>query len=342
MPSTLLRSPLWLCVSLLLPLLLLAALPARAARIAVSFENRSAVTASNVGAAVGQSNGNFSSGDGQVGIASTLDVSIGSTSFDLAGENATGEIGVRFGIEADHCLGAGGCGGGDHFVDADAELTAVIVVDPEVAAWELRFGVQSFGNINGVVDGGTLPACTSEMSASALEVSVTGGALAQPSPSVGTTAVSDAGDCTQDSVWFKDEELFVTVSGSGGGTFELSLRQPASVRSVRQTDLFAIKNGSDTCYRAGLDPGDGVAFYDACDYPGLADSMGDRDLDGILGDEPNDGGVWVTDRLGAPAVEVTELVLATTEIPALPGAGAAALGLGLLAAAARWLGRGGR
>lgn len=318
-----------------------APVPAGAALVEVSFENRTAITDSNVAAAIGQSSGNFDSGDGRVGIASGLDFALSTTAFDAEGESAAGEVGVRWGIEADHCLGAGGCGGGDHFVDATAELAVVIEVDDSVETFELVLAVQSYGNLNGVVDGGTLPACTSEMSAPMLEVATTGGVTAVVGPRTGLLSVSDAGDCTQDGDWFKDEELTVTVSGPGGGTFELLLRQSGGVTSVRQTDFFAVKNGSDTCFRAGFDPGDGIAFYDACDYPGLADADGDRDGDGLLGNEPADGGVWVTDRPGVPAIELTALELVPPEAPAAGAAFRALLALGLVLAGARTA-RGGR
>jgi hypothetical protein len=43
---------------------------------------------------------------------------------------------------------------------------------------DLELGVQTFGSINAIVDGGTLPACTSVMEASVPAVSATGGATA--------------------------------------------------------------------------------------------------------------------------------------------------------------------
>jgi hypothetical protein len=311
---------------LLIPsLLVLASLPARAmVAIQVSVENRSAITASNEGAAIGASNGNFDSGSGRVGIASGLVGALSKLEFSAPGERASGEVGLQWGIEADHCLAAGGCGGVDHFVDATADLVLVIEVDAAIESWELSVGVQSFGNINGVVDGGTLPACTSVMSAPILDISVTGAATAVVDfRSATELSVSDADDCIQDGHWFKDEEAGITVSGTGAGIFELHIRQEASVSSIRQTGFFAIPNGSDTCFRAGADPGDGIAFYDACDYPGLVDAEGNRDGDGLLGNEPEDGGVWISDRVTGTAIEVTGLKLQS--IPTLSPAALALL-----------------
>jgi len=318
---------------MMLAALAAAAAPAGAALVSVAIENRTAITASNVAAAVGAQNGNFDSADGRVGIRSDLTGSLTTLAFNEVSDQATGEVGLRFGIEADHCLGAGGCGGGDHYVDASADLVLVITVAPRVAHWELKLGVQSFGNINGVVDGGTLPACTSLMSVPTFDVSATNGATATLNFLSGAhLSLSDTNDCTQDSDWFKDEDAGITVSGNGGGTFEVHIKQDASVRSVRQTDLFAIKNGSDTCYRAGLDPGDGIAFFDACDYPGLADANGNRDGDLLLGNEPDDGGLWLTDRVTGAAIELTELELEPPAVPALSRRGWTALALALLVA----------
>ncbi len=292
--------------------------------VAVSFANNSAITASNEAAAVGAANGNFDSGQGRVGIVSGLTGALSTSEFVTSGDQATGEVGMQWGIEADHCLGAFGCGGVDHFVDATGDLTVVVTVQPGVETWELVLGVQSFGNINGVVDGGTLPACTSVMSAPTLGVSVTGLATAVVDFRNATQlSVSDTGDCIQDGNWFKDEEAGITVSGMGAGIFEVHVTQEASVSSVRQTGLLSIKNGSDTCFRAGGDPGAGVAFYDACDYPGLADTQGDRDADGLLGNEPDDGGIWLSDRVTGAAVELTELTV--QGVPALSANGAVLL-----------------
>jgi hypothetical protein len=297
--------------------LLLSGFSAQAfAPVAVSFANNTGITASNEASAVGAANGNFDSGEGRVGIVSGLVGALSTNEFVMPGDQATGEVGMQWGIEADHCLGAFGCGGVDHFVDATGDLTVVITVQPGVETWKLVLGVQSFGNINGVVDGGTLPACTSVMSAPVLGVSVTGLATAVVDFRNATQlSVSDADDCIQDANWFKDEEAGITVSGTGPGVFEVHVTQEASVRSVRQTGLLSIKNGSDTCFRAGGDPGAGVALYDACDYPGLADAQGDRDADGLLGNEPDDGGVWLSDRVTGAAVELTELTV--QGVPAL-------------------------
>ena len=294
------------------------------APVAVSFENNTAITASNEASAVGAANGNFDSGEGRVGIVSGLVGALSTNEFVTTGDQAQGEAGMQWGIEADHCLGAFGCGGVDHFVDATGDLTVLITVQPGVETWTLVLGVQSFGNINGVVDGGTLPACTSVMSAPVLGVSVTGLATAAVDFRNATQlSVSDADDCIQDGNWFKDEEAGITVSGLGAGLFEVHVTQEASVRSARQTGLFSIKNGSDTCFRAGGDPGAGVALYDACDYPGLADAQGDRDADGLLGNEPDDGGIWLSDRVTGAAVELTELTV--QGVPALSTNGAALL-----------------
>lgn len=282
--------------------------PSGAALVSVAISNGTAVTASNVAAAVGKQNGNFDSGDGRVGIRSNLVGSLSTLGFSEVADRATGEVGVRWGIEADHCLGAGSCGGSDHYVDATAELVVSITVTPPVASWELQIAVQSFGNLNAVVDGGTLPACTSVASAPTFGFSVTGGAMADLSYLLGDQlSIAEADDCTQDADWFKDENAEITVSGTGPGSFELRIAQSASVRSARQTDALAVKNGSDTCFRAGLDPGDGVAFFDACDYPGLVDANGNRDGDLLLGNEQNDGGLWVTDRVSGAAIELTAI-----------------------------------
>ena len=80
-----------------------------------------------------------------------------------------------------------------------------------------------------------------------------------------------------------------------------------SVRSARQSHFFGVKNGSDTCFRAGMDPGEGIYFFDACDYPGLVDANGDRNGDGWLGNEPEDGGIWLTDRVTGAAIELTAI-----------------------------------
>ena len=288
--------------------LLCVAAPAGAAWLTVSIANQTAITASNVAAAVGAQNGNFDSADGRVGIRSALTGSLSTLSFDAVSDQAKGEVGLRWGIEADHCVGAGSCGGSDHFVDATADLVLVLSVDPGVATWEIQIGVQSFGNINGVVDGGTLPACTSVASAPILEVTATNGAVATLNFLSGAhLSVSDSADCTQDTDWFKDESAGITVAGTGSGSFEVHISQNASVRSVRQTDFLAIKNGSDTCFRAGMDPGDGISFFDACDYLGLADADGNRDGDGLAGNEPDDGGIWLSDRVTGAAIELTAI-----------------------------------
>ena len=271
--------------------LLCVAAQASAALVTVSIANQTAITASNLAAAVGAQNGNFDSSDGRVGIRSGLVGSLSTLGFNAVADQATGEVGLRWGIEADHCLGAGGCGGSDHFVDATADLVLVITVAPRVAAWEIQLGVQSFGNINGVVDGGTLPARTSVASAPILDVTATNGAVVSLNFLSGAhLSVSDSGDCTQDADWFKDEDAGTTVSGTGGGSFEVHISQRASVRSVRQTDFFAVKNGSDTCFRAGMDPGEGISFFDACAYPGLADANGNRDGDGSSATSPTTAG----------------------------------------------------
>jgi hypothetical protein len=276
--------------------------------VTVAISNGTAVTASNVAAAVGAQNGNFDSGDGLVGIRSKLVGRLSTLGFDKVADRATGEIGVGWGIEADHCLRGGSCGGGDHYVDATAALVVAITVLPPVASWELQIGVQSFGNLNAVVDGGTLPACTSVVSAPTFEFSMSGGATADLSYLLGDQlSIAEAEDCTQDSDWFKDENAEITVSGTGSGKFELRISQSASVRSARQTDRLAIKNGSDTCFRAGMDPGYGVRFLNACDYPGLAAASGNRDGDLLLGNEENDGGLWITDRVGGAAIELTAI-----------------------------------
>ena len=288
--------------------LLCASTTASAALVTVSIANQTAISASNVAAAVGAQNGNFDSGDGRVGIRSGLVGSLSTLVFDAVSDRATGEVGLRWGIEADHCFGSGGCNGSDQFVNATADLVLVISVAPGVASWEIQLGVQSFGNINGVVDGGTLPACTSVTSAPILDVTATNGAVATLNFLSGAhLSISDAGDCTQDGDWFKDENAGITVSGTGSGSFEVHISQNASVRSVRQTDSLAIKNGSDTCFRAGMDPGDGISFFDACDYPGLVSPNGNRDGDALLGDEPDDGGIWLTDRVTGAAIELTAI-----------------------------------
>lgn len=311
---------------------------AAAADISVSFLNSSAVTDSNDAGLIGAANANLDTGNGRVAIESALTGSLSTTSFDNVGETATGEVGLQWAIEADHCLGAGGCGGSDHYVDATGDLTILITVLPKIGSWTLELGVQSFGNINGVVDGGTLPACTSVMSAPDLDVSVTGTATAVVDFRSGANlSLSDSGTCVQQPDWFKDEDAAITVSGTGGGIFEVHVTQDASVTSERQTNLIAIKNGSDTCYRAGRDPGASIAFFDACDYPGLADANGNRDGDGLLGNEPDDGGIWLTDRVTGAAIEVIALQLAPRPVPALgaPGLGVLAVllaGGGLLGA----------
>ena len=43
-----------------------------------------------------------------------------------------------------------------------------------VDAWALEVGLQSFGNLNGLGDGGTLPICTSDMRAYASELVTVG------------------------------------------------------------------------------------------------------------------------------------------------------------------------
>lgn len=313
------------------------ALPAQAqAPIQVALVNNTAITASNEVGAVGAANGNFDSGSGRVGIASGLTGGLSTSEFWTVGDLATGEVGMQWGIEADHCLGAGGCGGVDHFVDATGDLTLVISVLSGIESWALRLGVQSFGNINGVIDGGTLPACTSVMSAPILGASVTGSATASVDfRSATQLSVADADDCTQDGNWFKDEEAGITVSGTGSGTFELHITQQASVRSVRQTGFFAIKNGSDTCFRAGADPGSGLTFYYACDYPGLIDGDANRDGDAILGGEPDDGGIWLSDRVTGAAIEVTEL--SVQRVPALSPGSLALLAAVFAATAGRFL-----
>lgn len=300
---------------------------ARSADIDVSFSNGTAVTASNVAAAIGVANGSFDSGDGRVAISSVLDSSIVGTGFNAVDDVATGEIGVRWGVEADHCLGAGGCGGGDHYVEATGDLVMTIVVDHTIGDWALEVGIQSYGNLNGLVDGGTLPACTSDMRAFSASLRTVGaGASATFDLRTGRLAANDTDDCTQDGDWVKTENAIVTVSGSGGGTYELHVEQDVDVRSVRQTNLFAIKNGSDTCFRAGMDPGDGVGFFDACDYPGLVFGDADRDADGLLGNEPDDGGIWITDRVTGAAVRVVQLDQGPVAVPVLGGFGVLALG----------------
>jgi hypothetical protein len=261
-----------------------------------------------VAAAVGAQNGTFEPADGSVGIRSALVGSLSTLAFNTVSDRATGEVGLRWGIEADHCLGAGGCDGSDYFVDARADLVLVIRVAPGVATWEIQLGVQSFGNINSVLDGGTLPACTSVASAPILEVTATNGAVATLNFLNGAhLSIYDSGDCTQDADWFKDENAGVTVSGTGSGSFEVHISQAASVRSARQTGSLAIENGSDTCFRAGMDPGEGISFFDACDYPGLVDANGNRDGDVWLGNEPDDGGIWLTDRVTGAAIELTAI-----------------------------------
>jgi len=288
--------------------LLYVATPAGAAQVTVSIANQTAITASNVAAAVGAQNGTFEPADGSVGIRSALVGSLSTLAFNTVSDRATGEVGLRWGIEADHCLGAGGCDGSDYFVDARADLVLVIRVAPGVATWEIQLGVQSFGNINSVLDGGTLPACTSVASAPILEVTATNGAVATLNSLSGAhLSIYDSGDCTQDADWFKDENAGVTVSGTGSGSFEVHISQTASVRSARQTGSLAIENGSDTCFRAGMDPGEGISFFDACDYPGLADANGNRDGDLWLGNEPDDGGIWLTDRVTGAAIELTAI-----------------------------------
>ncbi len=300
------RTP-WLRVSGSVVLLALAA-PADAAPLTVSLANRSAITASNVAAAVGAQNGNFDSGNGLVGIRSGLVGSLSTLAFDKLSDRATGEVGLRWGIEADHCLGAGSCGGSDHFVEATADLVLLITVAPSVATWEIRINVQSYGNLNAIVDGGTLPACTSVMSAPMFSFTATNGAIAKLNRLAGVhLSIAESGDCTQDSDWFKDEAAGITISGASSGSFEVHISQSASVRSARQTNALAIKNGSDTCFRAGKDPGKGVAFFDACHYPGLLDVKGNRDRDRILGGEPDDGGIWLSDQATGAAIELTEL-----------------------------------
>lgn len=327
---------LWLA---LLLLGLVIPVEAIAAYIEVSFTNGTAVTDSNVAAAVGVANGSFNSGDGRVAINSLLDSSIGATQFDAVDDVATGEVGVRWGVEADHCLGAGGCGGGDHFIEATGDLVMTIVVDHSVADWVLEVGVQSYGNLNGLVDGGTLPACTSDMRAFAGTLRTVGvGSSAVFDLRTGRLGVNDNGDCTQDGDWVKTENGIVTVSGAGGGTFELHFEQDVDIRSVRQTNLFAIKNGSDTCFRAGQDPGDGVSFFDACDYPGLVFGDANRDGDGLLGNEPDDGGIWITDRVTGAAVRVIQLDKGPSAVPAMGGLGAALLS-GVLAMVGVWRAR---
>jgi hypothetical protein len=192
----------------------------------------------------------------------------------------------------------------------------LITVAPRVATWQIQIGVQSYGNINGVVDGGTLPACTSVASVPTFEVTATNGAVARLSSLSGSHfSIFDSGDCTQGSDWFKDENAGVTISGRGSGSFEVHISQDASVRSKRQTSPFAIKNGSDTCFRAGMDPGEGMAFFDACNYPGLAAANGNRNGNLILGNEPDDGGIWLTDRVTGAAIELTGLSFETSSAP---------------------------
>jgi hypothetical protein len=296
--------------------LLWGAAPAGAAPVTVAVANRTAITASSVPAAVGAQNGNFDSASGRVGIRSGLVGSLSTLAFNAVSDRATGEIGLRWGVEADHCLGSGGCGKGDAFVDATAELVLIITVAPRVATWKIQIGVQSYGNVNGVVDGGTLPACTSVISVPTFEVTATNGAVATLSFLSGSHfSVFDAGDCVQGSDWFKDENAGITVSGRGSGSFEVHISQDASVRSQRQTSPFAIKNGSDSCFRAGMDPGEGIAFFDACNYPGLAAANGNRNGNLILGNEPDDGGIWLTDRVTGVAIELTGL---SFEAPGAP------------------------
>ena len=333
-----LAGPLALFLSSMISILTLASPAWAQAPIQVALVNNTAITASNEAGAIGASNGNFDSGNGRVGIASGLTGVLSTTEFWVLGDLATGEVGMQWGIEADHCLGAGGCGGIDHFVDATGDLTLVITVLPGIESWALRLGVQSFGNINGVIDGGTLPACTSVMSAPILGASVTGNATASVDfRSATQLSVSDAGDCTQDGNWFKDEEAGVTVSGTGSGTFEVHITQEASVTSALQTNFFAIKNGSDTCFRAGADPGSGFAFYYACDYPGLIDGDANRDGDAILGGEPDDGGIWLSDRVTGAAIEVTALNV--QGVPALSPGSLALLAAVFAASAGRFLNR---
>ena len=218
-------------------------------------------------------------------------------------------------------------------MDATADLVLVINVAPRVATWEIKLGVQSFGNINGVIDGGTLPACTSVASAPILDVTATNGAVATLNFLSGVhLSVSDSGDCTQDADWFKDEAAGITISGTGSGSFEVHISQGASVRSVRQTDSLAIKNGSDTCFRAGMDPGEGIAFFDACNYPGLADANGNRDGDLLLGNEPDDGGIWLTDRVTGAAVELSAISFDAPIVPSSSRHGLTALAFALLLA----------
>jgi hypothetical protein len=296
--------------------LLWGAAAAGAAPVTVAVANRTAITASSVAAAVGAQNGNFDSADGRVGIRSGLVGSLSTLAFNAVSDRATGEIGLRWGLEADHCLGPGGCGDGDAFASARADLVLIITVAPRVATWQLQIGVQSYGNINGVVDGGTLPACTSEMSVPTFEVTATGSAVATLSSLSGSHfSIFDSGDCTQGSDWFKDENAGVTISGKGSGSFEVRISQDASVRSKRQTSPFAVKNGSDTCFRAGMDPGEGMAFFDACNYPGLAAANGNRNGNLILGNEPDDGGIWLTDRVTGAAIELTGLSFETSGAP---------------------------
>ena len=87
------------------------ALPAQAqAPIQVALVNNTAITASNEAGAVGAANGNFDSGSGRVGIASGLTGGLSTSEFWVSGDLATGEVGMQWGIEADHCLGAGAAG----------------------------------------------------------------------------------------------------------------------------------------------------------------------------------------------------------------------------------------
>ncbi len=284
--------------------------PADAALLTVSLSNKTAITSSNVAAAVGAQNGNFDSGDGRVGIRSGLTGALSTLAFNAVSDQATGEVGLRWGIEADHCVGPGSCGGSDQYVNATADLMLVITVAPSVASWQIQIGVQSFGNINGIVDGGTFHACTSVMSAPPFEVTASNGASAVLNSLSGKhLSVAESNDCTQDGDWFKDEAAGVTISGTGSGSFDVHITQRASVLSARQTHPLAVKNGSDTCFRAGLDPGEGISFFNACDYPGLVAASGNRDGDLLLGNESDDGGIWLTDRVTGAAIQLTEISL---------------------------------
>lgn len=214
---------------------------------------------------------------------------------------------MQWGVEVDHRRPGGlGCStcDGDKTVDATGSLILRIVVDPAVATWTLDVGLQSYGNIQALGDGGTLPVCTTTGSAGQLSVSTP----ATVTPSLGSrngnlSASVSSGNCT--SSW-KNESVMLTLSGTESGTFDVEIQQDISLVSAQQTNGIAIRNGSDSGWRAGRDPGNGVTSFDAAEYPGLVNCTNNRDGDGACGNEQDDGGIWISDRVnGTFALRLT-------------------------------------